>query len=109
MMLITKIIDAFTDPMMGAIADRTRSRFGKFRPYLLWFALPFGLFSVLAFTTPDFSENGKMWYAFLTYTLLMLVYTGREAERAIGARGLAPPPEGLAGKLELLTENGVAA
>lgn len=75
MFLVVRIIDAITDPLMGALADRTQSKHGKFRPYLLWFALPFGLFSVLAFTTPDFSENGKMWYAFLTYTLLMLAYT----------------------------------
>lgn len=75
MFLAVRIIDAITDPLMGAIADRTQTRFGKFRPYLLWFALPFGLISVLAFTTPDFSETGKMWYAFLTYTALMMVYT----------------------------------
>lgn len=75
MFLAVRIIDAITDPLMGALADRTQSKHGKFRPYLLWFALPFGLISVLAFTTPDFSETGKMWYAFLTYTLLMLVYT----------------------------------
>ena len=75
MFLAVRIIDAITDPLMGAFADRTQSKHGKFRPYLLWFALPFGLISVLAFTTPDFSETGKMWYAFLTYTLLMLVYT----------------------------------
>ncbi len=75
MFLAVRIIDAITDPLMGAIADRTQTRYGKFRPYLLWFALPFGLISVLAFTTPDFSETGKMWYAFLTYTALMMVYT----------------------------------
>ncbi len=75
MFLAVRVIDAITDPLMGAFADRTQSKHGKFRPYLLWFALPFGLISVLAFTTPDFSETGKMWYAFLTYTLLMLVYT----------------------------------
>lgn len=75
MFLAVRIIDAVTDPLMGAIADRTQSKYGKFRPYLLWFALPFGLISVLAFTTPDFAEEGKMIYAFVTYTLLMLVYT----------------------------------
>lgn len=75
MFLAVRIIDAITDPLMGAIADRTQTKYGKFRPYLLWFALPFGLISVLAFTTPDFTETGKMWYAFLTYTALMMVYT----------------------------------
>jgi GPH family glycoside/pentoside/hexuronide:cation symporter len=60
---------------MGALADRTNTKWGKFRPYLLWFALPFGIISVLAFTTPDLSEEGKMIYAFVTYTALMMVYT----------------------------------
>ncbi|WP_394133222.1 glycoside-pentoside-hexuronide (GPH):cation symporter [Shewanella maritima] len=75
MFLSVRLIDAVTDPLMGALADRTRTRWGKFRPYLLWFALPFGLISVLAFTTPDLSESGKMVYAFVTYTALMMVYT----------------------------------
>ncbi|NRQ41741.1 MFS transporter [Rheinheimera sp. YQF-2] len=75
MFLLVRIMDAVTDPLMGAFADRTQSKHGKFRPYLLWFALPFGVISVLAFTTPDLSENGKMIYAFVTYTLLMMVYT----------------------------------
>ena len=75
MFLAVRIIDAVTDPIMGAIADRTHSKHGKFRPYILWGAIPFGILSVLAFTTPDLSDQGKMIYAFVTYTLLMLVYT----------------------------------
>jgi glycoside/pentoside/hexuronide:cation symporter, GPH family len=75
MFLLVRIIDAVTDPLMGALADKTRSRHGKYRPYLLWLALPFALCSVLAFTTPDLSANGKVIYAFVTYTLLMLAYT----------------------------------
>ncbi|CAM5181390.1 MFS transporter [Alishewanella longhuensis] len=75
MMLVTKIIDAFTDPLMGAIADRTRSRFGKFRPYLLWLALPLAGAGVLTYSTPDLGETGKLIWAYGTYTLLMLVYT----------------------------------
>ena len=75
MFLAVRLIDAITDPLMGALADRTQTKWGKFRPYLLWFALPFGVISVLAFTTPDLSENGKMIYAFVTYTALMMVYT----------------------------------
>lgn len=75
MFLAVRVIDAITDPLMGAWADRTNTKYGKFRPYLLWFALPFGLISVAAFTTPDFGESGKQWYAFLTYTALMMVYT----------------------------------
>ena len=75
MFLLVRIIDAVTDPLMGALADKTQSRHGKYRPYLLWLALPFALCSVLAFTTPDLSGNGKVIYAFVTYTLLMLAYT----------------------------------
>jgi len=63
MMLITKIIDAFTDPMMGAIADRTKSRFGKFRPYLLWLALPLAGAGVLTYSTPDLGPGGKLVWA----------------------------------------------
>ena len=75
MFLAVRLIDAVTDPLMGALADRTNTQWGKFRPYLLWFALPFGIISVLAFTTPDLGEEGKMIYAFVTYTALMMVYT----------------------------------
>jgi len=75
MFLVTKIWDAINDPMMGMIADRTETRCGKFRPYILWFAIPFGLIGVLAFTTPDLSQTGKLIYAYITYTLLMMLYT----------------------------------
>ncbi|SHI16239.1 glycoside-pentoside-hexuronide (GPH):cation symporter [Ferrimonas marina] len=75
MFLLVRVVDAVTDPLMGSITDRTQTKMGKFRPYLLWFALPFGVISVLAFTTPDLSQNGKMAYAFVTYTLLMMAYT----------------------------------
>jgi len=75
MFLITKIWDAVNDPMMGMIADRTNTRWGKFRPYLLWFAIPFGVLGVLTFTTPDLTTNGKLIYAYITYTLLMMAYT----------------------------------
>lgn len=62
------------NPIMGIIADRTNTRWGKFRPWILWTAIPFGIVSILMFTTPDFSENGKVIYAFVTYTLLLLLY-----------------------------------
>jgi GPH family glycoside/pentoside/hexuronide:cation symporter len=73
--LVVRIFDAITDPLMGAMADRTKTKWGQFRPYLLWLALPFGLISVLAFTTFDLSDNGKIIYAFATYSLLMIAYT----------------------------------
>jgi GPH family glycoside/pentoside/hexuronide:cation symporter len=75
MFLVTKIWDAINDPMMGMIADRTNSRWGKFRPYLLWVAIPFGVLGVLTFTTPELSSGGKLIYAYIMYTLLMMAYT----------------------------------
>jgi GPH family glycoside/pentoside/hexuronide:cation symporter len=75
MFLVTRIWDAVNDPIMGAIADRTNTRWGKFRPYLLWVAIPFGLVGVAVFTTPDLSMTGKIIYAYVTYILLDFVYT----------------------------------
>lgn len=74
--LITRIWDAVSDPMMGIIADRTNTRWGKYRPYVLWFAVPFAVCGVLLFTTPDFSQAGKLIWAYVTYILMMTVYTG---------------------------------
>lgn len=73
LMLVTRIWDAVSDPMMGIIADRTKTRWGKYRPYLLFFALPFAVCGVLLFTTP---ENCKTVWAYVTYILMMTVYTG---------------------------------
>lgn len=73
--LVVRIFDAITDPLMGAMADRTKTRWGQFRPYLLWLALPFGVASVLAFTQFDLSGDGKILYAFISYTVLMIAYT----------------------------------
>jgi GPH family glycoside/pentoside/hexuronide:cation symporter len=75
MFLITKIWDAVNDPMMGMLADRTKTRWGKFRPFILWFAVPFGIIGVLTFTTPNLSATGKLIYAYVTYTFLMMLYT----------------------------------
>jgi glycoside/pentoside/hexuronide:cation symporter, GPH family len=66
---------ACLNPIMGMIADRTSSRFGKFRPWLLWSALPFGIIGVLTFTTPNISPAAKLIYAWTTYILLRVVYT----------------------------------
>ncbi|WP_410053317.1 glycoside-pentoside-hexuronide (GPH):cation symporter [Enterobacter asburiae] len=73
--LVIRVFDAFSDPVMGAICDRTRTRWGKFRPWLLWMAIPFGLGAVLMFTTPDLSMNGKIIYAWVTYLIMSLIYT----------------------------------
>ncbi len=75
MFLVTRLWDAINDPMMGTIADRTKTRWGRFRPYLLWMAAPFGIIGVLLFTTPDFGPTGKLVYAYITYNLMMMVYT----------------------------------
>jgi GPH family glycoside/pentoside/hexuronide:cation symporter len=74
MFLLARAFDAISDPW-GLIADRTRSRWGKFRPWILFGAIPFGVVCVLAYSTPDLSHNGKLIYAAVTYTLLTLLYT----------------------------------
>lgn len=75
MFLVTRIFDAVNDPLMGMIADRTESKYGKFRPYLFWLAIPFGVLGFFMFMTPDFGETGKIVYAYVTYTLMMIMYT----------------------------------
>ncbi|HYW97281.1 MAG TPA: glycoside-pentoside-hexuronide (GPH):cation symporter, partial [Bacteroidales bacterium] len=75
MFLVTRIWDTVNDPLMGILADRTNTRWGKFRPYLLWLAIPFGVIGVLTFITPDFSDSGKIIYAYITYSLMMMIYT----------------------------------
>jgi len=73
--LSTRIFDAVNDPMMGAIADRTKTRWGKFRPWVLITAIPFGIIGILMFTAPNLSPTGKIIYAFITYNLMMIMYT----------------------------------
>ena len=75
MFLITRIWDSCFDPIVGIIADRTKSKWGKFRPYLLWVAIPFAVIGVLTFYTPDFDEKGKIIYAYVTYSLMMMIYS----------------------------------
>ena len=75
MFLLTRLWDGLNDPIMGIIADRTSTSKGKFRPYLLWVAIPFAVMGVLTFSSPDFGPSGKLIYAYVTYTLMMIVYT----------------------------------
>ncbi|KQW41149.1 cation transporter [Pelomonas sp. Root662] len=75
MLFVVKIFNAFTDPMIGAFADRTQTRWGKFRPYLLFMPLPLAVCGVLTYSTPDFGPTGKLVWAYVTYLLLMTVYT----------------------------------
>lgn len=72
--LVVGLGAAAFNPIMGMIADRTNTRWGKFRPWLLWTAVPFGIISVLTFTTPNLSPGGKVLYAYTTYILLRLIY-----------------------------------
>ena len=75
LLLSVRVLDAVTDPIMGAIADRTQSRWGRFRPWLLWVSVPYVVFSVMMFTTPDWTYNNKVIWAFVTYFLMSLTYT----------------------------------
>ncbi len=76
MFLITRIWDTGLDPIIGIFSDRTNTKWGKFRPYLLFVAIPFGIVGVLTFTTPSIGVSGKIIYAYITYTLMMMVYSG---------------------------------
>ena len=76
LLIVTRVWDAVSDPMMGMIADRTQTRWGKYRPYLLFMAVPFALCGVLLFTTPDWDPQAKLIYAYVSYILMMTVYTG---------------------------------
>lgn len=75
MLLVVRTWDWINDPIMGAIADRTNTKMGKFRPWLLWMILPYMVLGILTFTTFDLSGGLKLAYAYVTYTLLMVIYT----------------------------------
>lgn len=75
LVLVTRVWDAVSDPMMGIIADRTNTRWGKYRPYLLWIAPLFSICGILLFTTPDLNYAGKLIWAYVTYILMMTIYT----------------------------------
>jgi GPH family glycoside/pentoside/hexuronide:cation symporter len=75
MFLILRLADAIFDPVIGALADRTRTRWGKFRPWILWTAIPFGVVFWLVYVTPNTSPLGKLIYAYFTYSLVMMLYS----------------------------------
>lgn len=75
MLLVSRIWDGVNDPIIGLFADRTETRWGKFRPFILFGAVPFAVFGVLTFTTPDLGPTGKLIWAYLTYNGLMMLYT----------------------------------
>ncbi|MFZ1289342.1 MAG: MFS transporter [Melioribacteraceae bacterium] len=75
MFLFTRIFDAINDPIMGVISDRVNTKWGKFRPFIFFFGIPMVILGVLTFTTPDYDVSGKLIYAYITYNLLMIMYT----------------------------------
>ena len=75
MLLVARVWDGINDPLMGILADRTRTRWGSYRPWLVWVALPLALAGVLAFTTPDWSDTPKLVYAYVSYIFMMTAYT----------------------------------
>ncbi|WP_229256430.1 MFS transporter [Duganella lactea] len=93
MMFTIKIINAFTDPMIGGLADRTNTRWGKFRPYLIWVPLPLACAAFLTYTTPDLSEDGKIVWAYGTYLAMMVCYTGINIPYNALSGVLSPDPQ----------------
>jgi GPH family glycoside/pentoside/hexuronide:cation symporter len=75
MFLVARLWDSFFDVFVGIISDRTKSRYGKYRPYLLWFAIPFAVMGAITFFAPEFGQTGKLVYAYITYSLMMIVYS----------------------------------
>ena len=75
MFLVARLWDSFFDVFVGIISDRTKSRYGKYRPYLLWFAIPFAVMGAITFFAPDFGQTAKLVYAYITYSLMMIVYS----------------------------------
>jgi glycoside/pentoside/hexuronide transporter len=92
MFAVTRVWDSFFDPVVGAFADRTSSRWGRFRPYLLFLAVPFGLIGVITFLTPPFDATGKIVYAYITYALMMMVYSAINVPYASLLGVMSPDP-----------------
>ncbi len=93
MFLITRVWDSLFDPVVGVIADRTETRWGKFRPYLLFLAIPFAVIGVFTFFTPAFPSADKVIYAYITYSLMMIVYSGINVPYASLLGVMSPDPK----------------
>lgn len=75
MFLVVRMLDTFYDPLVGILADRTKSKYGKFRPWILYTVVPFGVIGFLCFLTPELATNAKLVYAYVTYTAMMFIYS----------------------------------
>ncbi len=96
MFLLVRLLDAITDPIMGAIADATSSRWGRFRPWLLAICVPFAVSCVLVYSIPDFSDSGKVVYAVAAYIFMTLMYTAINIPYcSLGAALTSDPRENL--------------
>ena len=94
--LVVRVLDAITDPIMGAIADQTKSRWGRFRPWLLIICVPFAVSCVLVYSTPNFEQTGKIVYAVVAYIFMTLMYTAINIPYcSLGAAITADPRENL--------------
>jgi Na+/melibiose symporter-like transporter len=93
MFLVLRLADAVLDPVIGALADRTQTRWGKFRPWILGTAVPFGVVFWLVYVTPDFGPMGKLVYAYITYSLVMMLYSANNTPYA-ALMGVMTPDAG---------------
>ncbi len=93
MFLVTRIWDSVFDPIVGVVSDRTSSRWGKFRPYILYLAIPYAIMGVLTFYTPNFGHTGKLIYAYITYSLMMMIYSSINVPYASLLGVMSPDPK----------------
>ena len=75
LLMVGRLSDGALDIVVGMLSDRTNTKYGKFRPWILWTAVPLGITVILTFTTPNFGYTGKLIYAYCTYILMLFVYT----------------------------------
>ncbi len=91
--LVVRVIDAVTDPLLGYVADRTKSRWGAYRPYICGGAIPLGICLALVFIVPDYDYAGRLIYAYITYTLMMMAFTVVNIPYSALAAVISPEPE----------------